>query len=144
MTDWPVCPKCGVKHDPGWDIPHKPDPPTDSPAMQAALARLRVVQAERTRQCSACGRPRAQCRPLNSPFLSCCPRCAASDGDLHGQTSDVPKDTAPSLIEVITEAYHVARCSWPDTCPAKCPHRMPTDLANAVHSAVVAYQGVRQ
>lgn len=44
----------------------------------------------------------------------------------------------PRMIEVITEAYHRSQCNAPDTCPAKCPHRMPVTAATAVHKAVLA------
>lgn len=47
--------------------------------------------------------------------------------------------TRPSLIEVISEAYHLARCPRPDVCTNKCPSRMPVDLAVAIHKAVVEH-----
>lgn len=55
----------------------------------------------------------------------------------------VPDDLPPTaLIEAITKAYHLARCKQPDECSADCPHRMPVDLAVAVHKAVVVHEAV--
>lgn len=38
--------------------------------------------------CSACDRPRSECRTEDEPFLSCCSTCAANDGDTHTKEPD--------------------------------------------------------